>query len=64
MTTLRRAIAAPANVVRGLDDFEVVFYAGQILLAVGLVSVWPPLALIVPGLVISGVAFILRIRRP
>lgn len=45
-----------------LDEFERVFYTGLTLTAIGLVLWMPPLAFIVPGLTLSAVALLLRLR--
>lgn len=50
--------------ITGLDAFERLFYSGLLLMAGGLVFIAPPLALLVPGIAISSVALILKLRRP
>lgn len=59
------ALRKPFDAVGRLDPFERLFYGGLLLLAAGL-AMWNalPLALIVPGIAISGSAFYLKVRKP
>ncbi|WP_027517861.1 hypothetical protein [Bradyrhizobium sp. WSM1417] len=54
---MRKALAAVGVWVRAnIDARDVMLASGLTLLALGLWQVWPPAALIVPGVIISAVA--------
>lgn len=60
---LIRRLTAPVRWWSGLDPAERVLYRAVVLLAAGSAFVWPPLALIVPGLLFALVFFGFTLRR-
>ena len=67
MSRLRSILTAPFRYVAAaagrLEDREAVLLVGLLILAAGLWLVWEPLALIVPGAILTGVALDLFSRK-